>query len=131
MPALPVLAALLFCGLAVVVVGFQVALVVGAPWGHLTMGGRHPGVLDATGRALAVVSGGLYVPMVLAVVSAAGFGPAWPRWTLWGVVAVTALSCLANAVTPSAPERRLWLPIVLTMLACTLVVAFTGETAPV
>ncbi len=130
MPALPVLAALLFCGLSVVVVGFQIALIAGARWGHLTMGGRHPGALDRTGRVLAMVSALLYIPLVLAVLSAVGLGPNLPHWTVWPVVAVMTLSTVGNAITHSAPERRLWLPIVSTMLACTLVVAVMGGGTP-
>jgi hypothetical protein len=129
MPDLPVVAALIFALLAVIVFAFQIALVAGARWGHLTMGGRHPGKLDSKGRVAAIFSAILYVPMVAAVLSAAGLGLAWPRWTLWAVVAVMALSSIANAVTPSAPERRLWLPVVLTMLAYTLVVALAGAPA--
>lgn len=125
MTALAAFAAWLHAGLTALVFAFQIALILGAPWGHLTMGGRHPGALDATGRILAAVSAGLVVAMSLAVLSAAGIGLSWPRWTLWVAVAVASLSVLANAATRSAPERRLWLPVVLVMLGCALVVAFT------
>lgn len=126
MPDLPVLVACLHAGLAAIVVVFQVLLVFGAPWGHLTMGARHTGRLDPAGRTMAAASAVLLIAVAVAVLSAAGLGAVWPRWTLWAAITISALSTLANAVTPSAPERRLWLPIVSLMLLCALVVAFTG-----
>lgn len=125
MSALPVLAAWLYTGLCAVLVGFQLALAGGAPWGHLTMGGRHPGVLDGAGRAMAVGSAVLLALMALAVLSAAGIGVRWPRWTLWAALAVTALTTLANAATPSPQERMLWLPVALVMLVSAGVVWFS------
>lgn len=126
MLSLSLLAAWLYALLCGVLVAFQLALAGGAPWGHLTQGGRHPGVLDGKGRAMALGSAVLLAVMALAVLSAAGLSLTWPRWTFWAALAVTALTTLANAATPSAPERRLWLPVALAMLASALVVAFTA-----
>jgi len=44
---------------------------------------------------------------------------------VWVVVAYCAVGTVANAVTPSRPERRLWLPVVAAMLLCSLVVALS------
>lgn len=98
------------------VVLFQLALVCGAPWGHLTQGGQVSGALPLKGRALAVLSAVLLVAMGYAMLSAVGQG-AWPRWTGWAAVSVSALSSVANWATPSRPERRLWGPITTAMLA--------------
>jgi hypothetical protein len=38
------------------------------------------------------------------------------RLATWGVVVYSALGVLANAATPSAPERALWLPVALLMV---------------
>ncbi len=123
-----VIAAWIFVGLAAVVVAFQVALLAGAPWGHLTQGGRRTGRLPTSGRSLAAVSVVVLVAFALVVTARSGVAlPAWQptaRYLVWVVVAYGALGVLANAATPSAAERRLWLPVTVVMLAASLVVAF-------
>ena len=47
-------AARVFIGLNAVVIAFQLALVAGAPWGALTMGGTFPGQLPTRMRAVAL-----------------------------------------------------------------------------
>jgi len=42
---------------------------------------------------------------------------------IWLVVAFSAVSVVLNAITRSAGERRIWLPVALVMLAASLVVA--------
>lgn len=110
-------AAWIYAALCAVVASFQLALVGGAPWGHLTQGGQSPGVLPPGPRAFAALSALLLVLMALAVLSAAGkAGLAWPRWTGWAALALTALTTALNWLTPSAPERLLWGPVTLVML---------------
>jgi hypothetical protein len=122
-----VVAAWTFIGLVAVVAAFQVALVAGAPWGHLTQGGRHAGPLPASGRAVAAVSIAILLGFAVVVAARAGFTlPAWQpttRYLVWAVVAYGVLGTFANAVTPSAAERRLWLPIAVAMLVTSLAVA--------
>jgi len=120
-------AATIFTALAVIVGAFQLALLVGAPWGFLTWGGRVPGRLPASMRAAAVVSALLMVGFALLVRARAGLvTPAWQaraRRPAWFVVAYCAVGVVANAVTPSPWERIVWLPVVSAMLFCSLVVA--------
>jgi hypothetical protein len=121
-------AALVFTLLAAGVGAFQLALLCGAPWGELTLGGRWPGRLPAKVRLIPLVS--LLLLAGLAAVVLARAGLALPGlgeqadWLVWGVVGYCALGCLANAATPSRRERRLWLPVVIAMLICSLVVAW-------
>lgn len=110
-----------FAVLAGGVVLFQLALIAGAPLGHLTQGGQREGALAAGARAGAAVSALLQVLMALAILGAAGIGPEWPPWTAWAAVALTVVTTVLNAITPSAAERRLWLPITLTMTVSALV----------
>lgn len=114
---------------ALLVVAFQLALVLGAPWGGLTWGGRFPGVLPPAMRALAGVSVLLLLGFLWVVRARAGLlgsrAQRRSRAAIWGVVAYSALGLLANAVTPSVWERRLWLPVVVMMLATSLRVALT------
>jgi hypothetical protein len=124
---MPQACALLFGALSLAVATFQVALVLGAPWGEYTLGGRWRGALPAAVRVLAGLSAALLV--FSAAVVAARAGVAFPSMAglastwVWVVVAYCALGSIANAFTPSRRERMIWLPVVLGMLVLSLVVA--------
>ena len=98
------------------VIGFQVALIAGAPWGHLTQGGQRNGALARQGRVFAGISMILLLAMAFSILSAAALWPLWPSWTGWAALCVQALSTLANWATRSMPERKLWAPITSVML---------------
>jgi len=115
-------AAGLYLILILSVVAFQVALIAGAPWGHLTQGGRHQGRLPLRNRLAAGVSIAVLLCMGVAIASTAGLALFLSAWVGWVTVGVQALSTLANWATPSAPERRLWGPINTVMLAAALCV---------
>lgn len=108
------------------VIGFQFALIAGAPWGHLTQGGQHVGALPIKNRVAAGISVFILAGMALAIASAAGFWPFWPAWTAWVALAVQAVSAFLNWITPSKPERRLWGPITTVMLLLAASVVFFG-----
>jgi hypothetical protein len=111
------MAATLFAVLALVVAGFHLTLVLGAPWGRLTMGGRWPGVLPMRARVLSAASG------VLTLGMAAVLWRAGPGWAVQGVVALMLVSVVANAATGSESERLVWLPVSLAMFLAALSVA--------
>ncbi len=118
---------------AIVVAGvivFQLALALGAPWGSYAMGGAFPGRFPMRMRIAAVVQAALLALTVPIVLSRAGLLlPAWAEasgWLIWGVVAVAVVSLILNAITPSAGERRIWVPVALVMLLSSLVVALTA-----
>ena len=117
-------AAWLYAGLTVVVVSFHLAMALGAPWGHLTMGGRWPGVLPPEGRVTAALNAVLLAGLALLVLSRAGMLalPA-PGWAIWAIVAFLSVGVVLHIITPSAAERALWLPQLLVMLVCAVVVA--------
>ncbi|WP_424932094.1 hypothetical protein [Amaricoccus macauensis] len=108
------------------VIGFQIALIAGAPWGHLTQGGQHEGPLSTVGRVAAFISIFIVMAMAFGILSGAGLWPHWPRWTQWTALAVQVLSCVLNWITPSKPERRLWGPLTSILLALAAVVVFAG-----
>lgn len=117
-------AAVLYAALTAGVVAFQLALVLGAPLGHLTMGGRWPGVLPTEGRITAGLSALLLTSMAMVVLGRAGLLAVRPStMAIWLVVALQGLGVVAHVMTPSAAERALWLPVILVLLACALVVA--------
>ncbi len=112
---------------------FQLCLAAGAPWGHLAMGGKFPGKYSPGLRVLAVVQGAILWLMGGIVLTRAGV--IFPEWSplsqslIWAVLAFTAFSTVANLATPSKPERMLWGPVTVAMLACCLVVAFGAPAA--
>lgn len=120
------LAAGLYVLAILAVIGFQIGLIAGAPWGHLTQGGRHEGPLPTSGRVAAGASVLLLACMGLAVASSAGLAPASPAWAGWVAVGVQALATAANWLTPSPAERRLWAPTNSVMLGLAAFVVLWG-----
>ena len=120
-------AAVTFAIVTAGVVMFQVGLALGAPWGAYAMGGKFPGRYPAAMRVAALVQAALLVVVALVVLSAAGLAlPSASRsfpWLIWLAVAFSAVSVVLNAITPSAGERRIWVPVAVAMLVSSLVVA--------
>lgn len=125
-----VLAALLYVAATVIVVGFQVLLALGVPWGAYAMGGRFPGRFPPMMRVLALVQAVVLGLLAGVVLSAAGvIAPDLTErlpWLVWLAVAISAVSVVMNAASPSPAERRMWLPVGLVMLTTSLVVALGG-----
>ena len=123
-------AAGVFAALVIVVMLFQFALAGGAPWGHLTLGGRNTGALPPRLRIAAVLQALVLLALGMAVLARAGLafhafaGPA--RFLVWGAVVVSGMSLTLNLTSKSIWERRIWVPVTLLMLASSLVVAATA-----
>ena len=126
---MPQIAALLFVVASCVVGAFQMALALGAPWGEFTLGGRWRGRLPLAVRLIPLLSVVLLVFFCAVVLARARL--ALPQYQslsqtlVWFVVGYCALGSIANVATPSKRERNVWLPVVLFMLASSLVVAVT------
>lgn len=116
--------AFLYTFLVAATIVFQIALILGAPWGHLTQGGANQGSLPPRARVAAVLSSVVLVLMACGVLSGAGLWPNWPRWASWLALAMTAVSLVLNLITPSAAERRLWGPVTAVMFLSALAVMF-------
>jgi hypothetical protein len=94
----------------------QIGLLLGKPWGHLTMGGRWQGALPPPVRPLAAVQASLLILMASVVLDHSGaiaFG--WPGWVIWPVLGLTLLTTLGNLATPSRLERLFWGPMTIIM----------------
>jgi len=129
------LAATAYAVLILGVVAFQLAVAAGAPWGEFTQGGATSGVLPTAGRLGALLSACLLGVLLsacllgvlaMAVLGRAGIGPWRAKRRLstalaWIVVAYAAVAVVANAATPSAGERIIWLPVSLALLPMVLV----------
>lgn len=123
-------AALVYAAASVVIIGFQVALAAGAPWGEYAMGGRVPGRVPPGLRVAAVVQASLLAFLALVVLDAGGvldlgWSAALP-WLAWVPVVVSAVSLLMNAASRSQKERRTWVPVALVLLVSSLLVALSG-----
>ncbi len=124
-------AALLYTSVSAGAIAFQIALAAGIPWGAYAMGGAFPGQFPPALRIAAVVQAVLLAGMAVVVMAQAGLIlPAWSRvsrWLIWMVVAVMAVGLVLNLITPSAGERVIWAPVLLTLLISSAVVAITGS----
>ncbi len=119
-------AAYVYAVLAFGAVLFQIALILGAPWGALALGGRWQGRLPLLVRLFALFQVAVILGMSLVVAGRAGITdlPAGPAWLFWPVLIMTAASAVANLTTPSRPERRLWGPVSALMFLAAGTVAF-------
>jgi hypothetical protein len=122
------IAAVVALVLLAVIVAFQLALALGAPWGSAAWGGQHPGVLPDRLRVTSGVAAIVVYPMIaLLVVSAAGWVDvpwlgglgAWPMWILAGFLALGALANFASR----SPRERIWGPVALAIAICCAVLA--------
>ena len=123
-------AAWMYAALTLVVCVFQIGMILGAPLGHLTMGARWNGVLPLEGRIASAASMVLLTCLALVVLARAGIvKTALPSWAIWIVVGFTVVAVIQHLATPSATERALWLPQILVMLFCAVIVA-RGPSVP-
>lgn len=114
----------LFCLMLFGIIGFQIALILGAPWGRVTQGGQVDGPLPRSGRVVAALSIIVLMATAFAILSTDGHWPHWPRWTMWPALAVITISTILNWITPSAAERKLWAPIMTVLFAITLAIVW-------
>jgi cytochrome bd-type quinol oxidase subunit 2 len=120
-------AAIVFALLAGVGILFQLAIVLGAPLGHLTQSGVIEGALPAKMRVVAIVWALVLLAMGWVVLAQAEVvhttGPASARWTILVVLVLVAMRLLMTLISPSGTERMLWVPINIVMLVCAFIVA--------
>ena len=119
--------AVLYAAVTAPVVGFQLTLALGAPWGAYAMGGAFPGRMPPAMRVAAVAQAVVLAGLAVIVLADAGLMSVllvadWP-WLIWVPVAVAAVAVVLNGSTRSRGERRIWLPVALVLLVCSLGVA--------
>jgi len=113
---LPILAARAAAIVMVGIAAFQVALVVGAPWGAYTQGGDTKGTLDTSGRVFAAVSCAILLVMAAAILARVREGPlkSAPGKLVtalaWFTTTYTALAVVLNMATRSSSERAVFAP---------------------
>jgi hypothetical protein len=123
----PRASAYVFAALLSVVILFQLALALGAPWGAYAMGGAYPGRFPPMLRLAAAVQAVLLALAGLVVLARAGLAlPAWRRASrtlVWIVISLEAVGVAMNIATPSGGERALWAPVAVLLLASSLHIA--------
>jgi hypothetical protein len=117
-------AAWIYAVLCAFPLAMQIGLALGAPWGRFANGGRHPGVLPRAWRALAVVQGGLLAAMAWVVLARGDVIAAEvPEALFRAALGLSILTAIANAISPSRPERLLWGPVTCAMAVCAVTIA--------
>ena len=116
------------------IVAFQLALALGAPWGKAAFGGavEQPGLELRISSAVAVVIWSAAALIVLRRVGFRIWAPLPKRATrvaVWVLVGLSTVSVLLNAITPTALERAIWLPFALVLTAALAVVAIASRRA--
>ncbi|AYF97720.1 hypothetical protein [Protaetiibacter intestinalis] len=122
-----IVAAVLYLGL----VAFQLALALGAPWGRAAYGGQSAELSTAlrVSSAIAVIVWSGVALVVLRRAGVTGWAPlpdAWLPVAVWVVVGLSAVAIVMNAITPSALERAIWLPVAILLFGSTLTVALAA-----
>jgi len=109
---------------------FHLALILGAPWGAATMGGRYTGALPLFGRVISALSLLVVLAFAIIILEHTGLitvpmlqGLDWPTWT---VVGYCVLGVIMHVATPSRIERLLWLPVVLIMFISSWIAGWYG-----
>jgi hypothetical protein len=114
--SLPVLAARAAAVVMLGIAAFQVALVLGAPWGVYTQGGETEGALDTSGRVFAAVSCAILLVMAAAILARVREGPlknAPGRLVTalsWFTTIYAAVAVVLNLATRSSSERLVFAP---------------------
>jgi hypothetical protein len=98
--------AVLACGVG----AFQVALVLGAPWGEAAWGGAYSGVLPIGFRVASGVAAVLWAG-VAAVSAGRLLGLVGRRRLLLGAAIYSTIGIAMNAISPSSTERTIWVPV--------------------
>lgn len=120
-------AAIVACVLLGVLTVFQLALIAGAPIGHLAWGGQHR-VLPVRLRIGSAVSIVLYVLFALVILDRAGIVNVFPwdgvvqvaAWVLFGYFV---LGIFLNLASKSIPERAIMVPASALLAIATFFVA--------
>lgn len=133
-PARPLIAIVLATGL-LIVVAFQAALTLGAPFGPAAMGGKYPGRLPDAVRLVTGTASVVWFLAFLVVLARGGRALiAVPetvgRVSTWLLVGLLGLGSSMNFASSSPWERWGWGPYILVMFGLCLILARSGQPEP-
>ena len=119
------LEAWVLCALLAVQIVFQTKIATGAPYGHISYGGKYKGTLPKNYRIVSAMSVFVYLFFISVVLSYSSdlsiYPEALSRTVLWVMVVFFVLGTLANGASRSKPERW-WVLYTVTSLIFTLLV---------
>ncbi len=119
-------AAIVAAALLVVLIGFQIGLALGAPWGKLAWGGRHR-ILPAPLRMGSGLSIVIYALIALILLSRADvvqvFGATAATVLTWIVTGYLVIGIGLNLASRSRAERAVMTPVAAVLAGLSLVVA--------
>jgi hypothetical protein len=119
-------AAIIYTILSGIIILFQLCLAAGLPWGAASMGGKFPGKYPTKMRFVALINVLLLIFLTVIVLSSAKLIlPQLNNFSskaIWGVIVFSLLGTILNTITPSKIER-IWAPVILTQLICSLYIA--------
>jgi hypothetical protein len=117
-------------GAFAVVVGFQLALVAGAPWGSAAYGGAETGRLPGELRVASAIQAFIWILAALTALSRGGLASPVPytfsRPGMWALTALLAIGAVMNAASPSPWERYAWAPFILVLCLLSMRLARSG-----
>lgn len=128
----PVAAARCYAILMCAAAGFQLLLVLGAPWGEFTQGGTNTGPLPLPMRLIAAASTAILLVFAAGVLALHAEGPlrsASPRLLRLLRRITVAYACVAvilNLLTESVLERAVWAPFSIVVLVLLLRARYTA-----
>lgn len=88
---------------------FQALLVIGAPWGNLSWGGKYPGTVPDRLRAVSGAAAIAYFSAASFIASGKGSANLRSR-TFTAISLLMGAGTIANAASRSQVERRVWTP---------------------
>lgn len=119
---------ILYLALLIFTISFQIGLIIGMPWGEWTMGGYNKGALPIRLRFGAFISASILSFFALTIsnkINLFGLNISLPSWVSFLIIGFNVLAVIANSITQSPKERKLWQPITIVMLICSLVIFLT------
>jgi hypothetical protein len=123
-------AAYIYSFFIVIIILFHLGLVLGRPWGRITMGGQHLGKLPKNMRLVAFAAIFLLIFFLFNVLSQSCL--MFTEWqfltskTIWIVVVFNFMTLIGNLITKSKWERIIWAPVAAVMFSCVILLIIFG-----
>lgn len=112
---------------------FQIALALGAPWGHFAWGGQHRVLPKGLriGSAVSILIYALIAAIAWARIGAIDLFPeAFAQVAMWVIFGYFVLGILMNAISRSKPERFTMVPVTIVLAVLSFLIAMGyGELA--
>lgn len=121
------LSAIIVVVICVIISIFQLLLAIGMPLGYLAFGGKHEKKLPNNLRIMSVIAICIFIFTSLVVLDQANFITIFPislipTIAIWIIAFYFALNTLTNAISKSKWEKRIMIPLSLTLSVCCFII---------